>query len=136
MFWTVIFVGFAAYLAIALTWHFIHERHQRAAFVANLTPAEHERSRALRMSKATGTSSETYCTISSIRGLRIIQSTWYIPARRAERGGRAGSRDRVGAGKGPCRGRGNSLMRLGGYRPTSKTNPWPAMKSRKAWSKR
>ena len=43
MFWTVIFVGFAACLAIALTWHFIHERRQRAAFIANLTPAERER---------------------------------------------------------------------------------------------
>jgi hypothetical protein len=42
MFWTVI-VGFAAYLAIILTGHFIHDRRQRTAFIANLTPAERER---------------------------------------------------------------------------------------------
>ena len=40
MSWTVIFFGIAA---IALTGHFIHKRRQRAAFVANLTPAERER---------------------------------------------------------------------------------------------
>ena len=43
MSWTVIFLGFAACLAIALTGHFIHERRQRAAFIATLTPAEREK---------------------------------------------------------------------------------------------
>jgi hypothetical protein len=43
MSWTVIFLGFAACLAIALTAHFIHERRQRAAFIATLTPAEREK---------------------------------------------------------------------------------------------
>ena len=36
MSWTVIFLGFAACLATALTGYFIHERRQRAAFVAKL----------------------------------------------------------------------------------------------------
>jgi hypothetical protein len=34
MSWTVIFLGFAACLATALTGYFIHERRQRAAFIA------------------------------------------------------------------------------------------------------
>jgi hypothetical protein len=45
MFWTGFFVGFAACLAIGLTAHFIHERRQRAAFVASLSLAERERLR-------------------------------------------------------------------------------------------
>jgi hypothetical protein len=43
MFWTGIFIGFAACLAIALAVHFVHDRHQRSAFIANLSPAERER---------------------------------------------------------------------------------------------
>jgi hypothetical protein len=45
MFWRGFFIGFAACLAIGLTAHFIHERRQRAAFVASLSPAERERLR-------------------------------------------------------------------------------------------
>ena len=45
MFWTGFFIGFAACLAIALTAHFIHERRQRAAFMASLSPVERERLR-------------------------------------------------------------------------------------------
>jgi hypothetical protein len=45
MFWTGFFIGFAACLAIGLTAHFIHERRQRAAFVASLSLAERERLR-------------------------------------------------------------------------------------------
>jgi hypothetical protein len=43
MSWTVIFLGFAACLATAITGYFIHERRQRAAFIATLTPAEREK---------------------------------------------------------------------------------------------
>jgi hypothetical protein len=43
MFWTGFFVGFAACLAIGLTAHFVHDRRQRAAFIASLSPAERER---------------------------------------------------------------------------------------------
>ena len=63
MFWTGVFFGFAACLAIALTAHFVHERRQRSAFIASLTsPEREELLRALRQSRATGTSFVTYCT--------------------------------------------------------------------------
>jgi hypothetical protein len=45
VFWTGFFIGFAACLAIGLTAHFIHDRRQRAAFIASLSPAERERFR-------------------------------------------------------------------------------------------
>jgi hypothetical protein len=45
MFWTGFFVGFAACLAIGLTGHVVHDRRQRAAFIASLSPAERERLR-------------------------------------------------------------------------------------------
>ena len=45
MFWTGFFVGFAACLAIGLTAHLVHDRRQRAAFIASLSPAERERFR-------------------------------------------------------------------------------------------
>ena len=43
MFWT----GFSSVLLLAsrLTAHFVHDRRQRAAFIANLSPAERERLR-------------------------------------------------------------------------------------------
>lgn len=40
MFWTGLFVGFAACLAIWLTLRLVHDRRQRAAFNAGLSPAE------------------------------------------------------------------------------------------------
>ena len=43
MFWTGFFIGFAACLAIGLTAHFIHNRRQRAAFIASLSPTECEK---------------------------------------------------------------------------------------------
>jgi hypothetical protein len=43
MFWTGFFIGFAACLAIGLTAHFVHDRRERAAFIAGLSPAERER---------------------------------------------------------------------------------------------
>jgi len=39
------FIGVAACLAIGLTAHFVHDRRQRAAFIARLSPAERERFR-------------------------------------------------------------------------------------------
>jgi hypothetical protein len=42
MFWTGFFIGFAACLAIGLTAQFFHDRRQRAAFIASLSPAERE----------------------------------------------------------------------------------------------
>jgi hypothetical protein len=45
MFWTGFFIGFAVCLAIGLTAHFVHDRRQRAAFIASLSPAERERLR-------------------------------------------------------------------------------------------
>jgi hypothetical protein len=45
MFWTGFFIGFAACLAIGLTAHFVHDRRQRTAFIAGLSPAERERFR-------------------------------------------------------------------------------------------
>ena len=45
MFWTGFFIGFAACLAIGLTAHFVHDRRQRAEFIARLSPAERERFR-------------------------------------------------------------------------------------------
>ena len=43
MFWAGFFIGFAACLAIGLTAHFLHDRRQRAAFIAGLSPEERER---------------------------------------------------------------------------------------------
>jgi hypothetical protein len=43
MFWTGFFIGFAACLAIGLTAHFVHDRLQRAAFIASLSPTEREK---------------------------------------------------------------------------------------------
>jgi hypothetical protein len=43
MFWTGFFIGFAACPAIVLTAHFVHDRRQRTAFIASLSPAERER---------------------------------------------------------------------------------------------
>jgi hypothetical protein len=51
MFRTGFFIGFAACLAIGLTAHFIHDRRQRAAFIASLSAAERERLRGLRDSQ-------------------------------------------------------------------------------------
>jgi hypothetical protein len=45
MFGTGFFVGFAACLAIGLAARFVHDRRQRAAFTASLSPAERERLR-------------------------------------------------------------------------------------------
>ena len=45
MFWAGFFIGFAACLAIGLTAFFVHDRRQRAAFIASLSPAERERFR-------------------------------------------------------------------------------------------
>ena len=45
MFWTGFFTGFAACLAIRLAVHFVHDRRQRAAFVATLSPSQRERLR-------------------------------------------------------------------------------------------
>lgn len=43
MFWTGVFIGFAACLATGLTWHFIYDRRQRSAFVTSLSPELRER---------------------------------------------------------------------------------------------
>jgi len=43
LYWTVFFIGFAAFLAIGFTVSFVHDRRQRAEFVASLSPAERER---------------------------------------------------------------------------------------------
>jgi hypothetical protein len=43
MFWTGVFIGFAACLAIGLTGHFIYDRRQRSAFIASLSPRLRER---------------------------------------------------------------------------------------------
>ena len=43
MYWTVFFIGFAACLTIGFTVSFVHNRRQRAEFVASLSPAERER---------------------------------------------------------------------------------------------
>ena len=42
MFWTGFFIGFAACLAIGLAAHFVHDRRQRATFIAGLSPSERE----------------------------------------------------------------------------------------------
>jgi hypothetical protein len=42
MFWTGVFVGLAACLAIRLMVHFVHDRRRRSAFVARLSPARRE----------------------------------------------------------------------------------------------
>ena len=43
MFWTGFFTGFAACVAVGLTAHIIHDRRQRAAFIAGLSDAERDR---------------------------------------------------------------------------------------------
>jgi hypothetical protein len=43
MFWTGVFIGFAACLAIGLTGHFIYDRRQRSAFVTSLSPELREK---------------------------------------------------------------------------------------------
>ena len=43
MFWTGFFIGIAACLGIGLAAHVVHNRRQRAAFIANLSPAEREK---------------------------------------------------------------------------------------------
>jgi len=45
MFWTVFLIGFAACVAIVLTGHVVHDRRQRAAFIASLSSAEREKLR-------------------------------------------------------------------------------------------
>jgi len=45
MFWTGFFIGFAACLAMGLIAYFVHDRRQRAAFIASLSPAQRERFR-------------------------------------------------------------------------------------------
>jgi hypothetical protein len=45
MFWTGFLIGFAACLAIGLTVHFVHDWHQRKAFIASLLPTEREKLR-------------------------------------------------------------------------------------------
>ena len=45
MFWTGFFIGFAACLAVGLAAHFVHDRRQRAAFIAGLSLSERERLR-------------------------------------------------------------------------------------------
>lgn len=42
MSWTSVFIGLAASLAIGLGAHLIHDRRQRAAFLASLSPVERE----------------------------------------------------------------------------------------------
>jgi len=43
LYWTVFFIVFAAFLGIGFTVSFVHDRRQRAEFVASLSPAERER---------------------------------------------------------------------------------------------
>jgi hypothetical protein len=43
MFWTGFFIGFATCLAVGLTAYFIHDRRQRWAFIASLSPEECEK---------------------------------------------------------------------------------------------
>jgi hypothetical protein len=45
MFWAGFCIGVAACLAVVVTVHFVHNRRQRAAFVASLSFAERERLR-------------------------------------------------------------------------------------------
>jgi hypothetical protein len=45
MFWTGFFIGFAACIATVLAGYVVHDRRQRAAFIAGLSPAERERLR-------------------------------------------------------------------------------------------
>jgi hypothetical protein len=45
MFWTGFLMGFAACLAIGLILLIVHDRRQRAAFMARLSPEERERLR-------------------------------------------------------------------------------------------
>ena len=55
MFWTGFFIGFAACVAIGLTARFIHDRRQRSAFIASLSPVERER----------------------LRGFETVKGDWY-----------------------------------------------------------
>ena len=43
MYWTVFFMCFAACLGIGFIASLVHDRRQRAAFVASISPAERER---------------------------------------------------------------------------------------------
>ena len=43
MFWTGFFIGFTACLGIGLAAHVVHNRRQRAAFIASRSPAEREK---------------------------------------------------------------------------------------------
>jgi hypothetical protein len=43
MFWTGVFIGFAACLALGLIGRFIYDRRQRSAFIASLSPSLRER---------------------------------------------------------------------------------------------
>jgi hypothetical protein len=63
MFWTGIFIGFAACLAIALAVHFVHDRHRGRRSLPIFRPLSVRGSRALRRSRATGTNFGTYCII-------------------------------------------------------------------------
>jgi hypothetical protein len=65
MFWTGFFIGFAACLAIGLTAHFVHDRRQRAAFIASLSPAERQRLRGFETVKGNWHEFRDYCIISS-----------------------------------------------------------------------
>ena len=49
MFWTGFFIGFAACLTMGLIVHFIHDRRQRSAFIASLSPPERERLKGFEM---------------------------------------------------------------------------------------
>jgi hypothetical protein len=42
MFWSGVFVGYAACLAMGLAMRFFYDRQQRAAFIAGLSPTERE----------------------------------------------------------------------------------------------
>jgi len=43
MFWTSVFIGFVACLALGLIGHLIYDRRQRSAFIASLSPSLRER---------------------------------------------------------------------------------------------
>ena len=43
MFWTSVFIDFAACLALGLIGHLIYDRRQRSAFIASLSPSLRER---------------------------------------------------------------------------------------------
>lgn len=45
MFWTGVFTGFAACLAIVMTAHLLYDRRERRTFIAGLSPSEREKLR-------------------------------------------------------------------------------------------